>query len=1121
MKNKVNLSYLLIMIFFLFTMPISVSALNTETQEGLEVNINTDKEEYSDNDDIHISVSLKNTNKYKVKNISIETLLPEDFVIKSGELSITNIIIDSGESYSNSIIAQLSDDVKESQETEPQDKDDTGNDTNIDKDKEKNPPGTGDDSNIAFWSTLLIISVLLLIFAIIKKKKTTKIISLFLCVTILGTVLPLGEIVAEGSERLITVDKTINVGDKEYTIKSNIVIETKINDDEHIVSFDLNYDGATNTPKSQFIKHGFNAIDPGVPEREGYYFAGWFTNADEENISLSFDFESEITSDITLFAKWIEDIDTDNDGLIDYFEKTVFNTNALEQDTDGDYLSDYYEVIVLGIDPLKIDTDMNGINDGNEDFDGDNINNLKEQEKGTSPVLIDTDNDGLNDKDEIEYYNTDPLNEDTDEDGVKDSDEIKLGLNPLDKDSDSDGISDGKETYNIVKIAEGDHTDQNVSPKIEMELAGNQISTLSITKIDDTDMFLSKNIPGFIGCGYDFNVEGDFEKAKITFDFDESLLNDPEFIPRIYWFDEDNQTLEEVPNQTVSRNSVTAEVTHFSKYILCAKDKFDKAWNINIQAKSDNIELVLLIDSSASMSSSDPGNIRLTVANNLVSKLNENDLVSVVSFDAYPTQKCGFTKDKHTAYAAITSVGNNGSYTYIGSALNYSLNIWDDSRETNVNRFLVLLTDGISHDYFSQYSSVANSKDVTLYTVGLGSDVQDSELSLLAAETGGCYYPASNASELYSIFDDILEQIDTTTDTDNDGISDYHEKKIASGELTTGTGIQLILGEDFSLKELDWQNSDSDGDGLLDGEEIEICSKQLENKETVYYAKFISNPMKEDTDGDGYTDYEEVKGEKIDGSAIKTCDGSEFNPLQWNVSDRDLLICAGVVYDNLPVGSTLDQSSQKASNELKRWEVITTSKNNFGDYCSWAGMQAAAYKCDNNIVIAYRGTEINTLAGFFNDVLLGDVASLLTGLNVQTIPAKNFVRHVLSQYGGKGYNIYVTGHSLGGYLSYMGAVELYDGGCTPKKVDVFNGYGVHLGVLGGFTHLHDMAILENICDNWGDFTIRGDIVSRAPLTCHYGTREVCTGDGIINVISNHYLDYFYNCKEHFHLTSRS
>ncbi len=69
-----------------------------------------------------------------------------------------------------------------------------------------------------------------------------------------------------------------------------------------IVTFDLNYDGCTNTTQS--VINGTQAEEPNtVPVRDGYVFAGWYTDIEYTD---KYDFSKNVTEDITLYAKWIE-----------------------------------------------------------------------------------------------------------------------------------------------------------------------------------------------------------------------------------------------------------------------------------------------------------------------------------------------------------------------------------------------------------------------------------------------------------------------------------------------------------------------------------------------------------------------------------------------------------------------------------------------------------------------------------------------------------------------------------------------------------------------------------------------------------------------------------------------
>lgn len=65
------------------------------------------------------------------------------------------------------------------------------------------------------------------------------------------------------------------------------------------VTFNVKMDGLTN-PATQNVEHGEHATKPEDPSKDGYKFLGWF----EEGVAEAFDFNTEITKDTTLTAKW-------------------------------------------------------------------------------------------------------------------------------------------------------------------------------------------------------------------------------------------------------------------------------------------------------------------------------------------------------------------------------------------------------------------------------------------------------------------------------------------------------------------------------------------------------------------------------------------------------------------------------------------------------------------------------------------------------------------------------------------------------------------------------------------------------------------------------------------------
>ena len=616
-----------------------------------------------------------------------------------------------------------------------------------------------------------------------------------------------------------------------------------IEGDVFVVSFDLNCNDGENAPKDQRVGAGGYAAIPKSPERDGYAFAGWY---EDDTYSEVFDFSNEITESVTVYARWIDiedPTDTDGDGLTDPMEE-YYGTDITMIDTDEDELTDYDEIALFGTDPLDSDSDGDGILDSEEDYDEDGIDNLTELLDGTDPVAADTDMDGLNDYEEYEY-STDPIFEDTDEDGVTDGKEVELGTDPL----------EAEESFSIEVSAEEDE-DGGATPSVQIELSGEQVETLVVEPVIN-ETFFPETMPGYMGKAYDFSVDGEFETATISFEFDPDAY-ESSIDPVIYYFNEEEQLLEELET-TVEGNVAYAEVTHFSTYVLVDRTVYQESftweddWE-NEQTYTD-VEIVLVIDDSGSMGpqgvNNDPNNLRLSVAKTLIEKLPANSKIGVVEFEQYTTKWTEFlVSDKNTAAGFLNTsyFQSNGNYTYMYDGIQKSFELFESDESTTM-KMMVVLTDGGAHDTEKHNSVIttANNNGVKIYTVGLGNSTSyfNNYLKPLAANTGGAFYMASDAEQLADIYKDISEKIDIETDSDNDGVPDYYEDN-----MIIFNGVSLAL---------DKNNSDSDGDGLLDGEEVEITKIYNEDrtKVKVIGKLVLGDPTDEDTDKDGFTDSED------------------------------------------------------------------------------------------------------------------------------------------------------------------------------------------------------------------------------------------------------------------------
>lgn len=536
--------------------------------------------------------------------------------------------------------------------------------------------------------------------------------------------------------------------------------------------------------------------------------------------------------------------DQDGDGLIDYLEE-YYGSNPQIRDTDNDGLTDYTEVYYLSYDPNNVDTNGNGIKDAQEDADGDGINNSKEQSIGTNPACYDTDHDMVSDYDEFYKYHTDPLKADTDGDGVDDGTEITNGTDPTKKNTQF------TETIAPDTVNESHPVSAGVKATTDSEGA----DSLSVNEVSTGDNpLVSSNIPGYLGSAYNFTIEGDLKYATLTFNYDNSLGEiGADFQPRIYYVNEESGELEELENQTVTNGKVVANVSHFSTYILLNKIEFDKVWDteikpVNYEGDSrTGIDIVFALDSSGSMSSNDRNGIRRTAVKQFIDKLGQNDRAAIVDFDSSASVYQDFTTDHTLLYNAVNRVNNDGG-TSLSAGMSKSISLFTNSNYTRTDAFkyIIFLTDG-DGSYSNQYTTQAFNNDIVVYTVGLGSGVKESVLKSIAEGTGGKYYFATQSAQLLNIYDDVsLETVDYTTDSNNDGISDYYTKLMNEGTLVLSNGSTELFGV---LTMFGDNNSDWDGDGLKNGEEIEVVEGKY--GPTI---KMKSHPLYPDYDNDGFDD---------------------------------------------------------------------------------------------------------------------------------------------------------------------------------------------------------------------------------------------------------------------------
>ncbi|MBI6872277.1 vWA domain-containing protein [Clostridium aciditolerans] len=176
-------------------------------------------------------------------------------------------------------------------------------------------------------------------------------------------------------------------------------------------------------------------------------------------------------------------------------------------------------------------------------------------------------------------------------------------------------------------------------------------------------------------------------------------------------------------------------------------------------------DVVFVIDTSGSMSKTDPNNERFSAALDLLNSMNEENRVSFYRFDDTSEQILPMTevtdKMKKDIKEKLKLHENPKGNTNMGDALQKAYDEIKLTEKPDRNAMIILLSDGGDtynlDNNFNEIMKPFKSTGIPIYTVGMADGNNYYMLKKISRESNGNYYGVKEAKDLKGIFNKIYK----------------------------------------------------------------------------------------------------------------------------------------------------------------------------------------------------------------------------------------------------------------------------------------------------------------------------------------------------------------------------
>ena len=207
------------------------------------------------------------------------------------------------------------------------------------------------------------------------------------------------------------------------------------------------------------------------------------------------------------------------------------------------------------------------------------------------------------------------------------------------------------------------------------------------------------------------------------------------------------------------------------KIFICEWGEYQTQNNQDIQLQepistsSGERDIVLVLDTSASMSGTPMEETKKASAKFINTILEEDASIGIVTYEDSAERLSEFSVDKNYLTEMVTNIFEGGG-TNIESGLSEAKSMLDSSNAKK--KFIVLMSDGVPNEgkvgeELITYADQLKESGILIYTLGffenMGNDKSSAQYLMEQIASDGCHYEVASADDLVFFFEDMADQI--------------------------------------------------------------------------------------------------------------------------------------------------------------------------------------------------------------------------------------------------------------------------------------------------------------------------------------------------------------------------